>query len=86
MAGFEETAGYSLCSATLKKIIMKECVSHYSNWHCALYFLFLFSSYSIPKLLIRVNKLAIEYNKSSRSLPKGVAGICTNWVMMCLKT
>lgn len=70
----------------IKKNNNNESVSRYSNWHCALNFLFLVSSYSIPKLLIRVNKLAVEYNKTSCSLPKEVAGIRTNWVMMCLKT
>lgn len=70
----------------IKKKVMKVCVcltivtgTVHSN------FLFLFFCYSIPKLLIRVNKLAVEY-KTSFSLPKTVAGIHTNWAMMCLKT
>lgn len=60
-------------------------MSCYKLWHCALNFLFLLCSYSIHKLLIRVNKLAVEY-KTLCILPKGVAGTCTNWATMFLKT
>lgn len=41
MSFSEERTGCSHHSATFRKIIMKECVSCYRHWHCALSFLFL---------------------------------------------
>lgn len=84
MSGSKEAAGYKLCTATLKEKRKSVCLSIvigtvHSN------FLFLFSCYSVSKLLIRVNKLAVEYNKTSFRVPKTVAGNHTNWAMMCLK-